>query len=456
MSKKSQMVFVRENSQLDKGQRVLNGEFCGPQKEGIQYPYFDADVHQKSEKPKAKPQGCRDFIAVPQGRSEEQVSVTQRQLYLEERDGYGLQWDPENRLRCGWRNGSEVYSAFRDWNGRAFCEIEETFYTDRVFDGWNPVYERTVDGLTEGQVAEVTYVWGTDLSGSLRGAGGVGGLLAVNRDGDWYVPLYDANGNVTAYVSEGGSVVAEYEYDAFGNTISQSGAMSDDFRHRFSTKPWIAPLSVYDYGERIYSPQLRRWLSRDPIEESGGVNLYAMCGNDLLGKFDSYGLFSFCRQNGEIKVGENQQWKLVNLDYMKNATHDIYAVVLSRIVAVWELEGNVQCCCRFWCWSWKKTIPVKKQVVIEIPLEPVVTAQNASSLPIPPTFPFSIPSAVGTVLGASGEMILNNFFTSMSFHDRTDIYRIADEVSLQFHRPLQQENGRRGHVIRRCWECVEC
>ena len=83
--------------------------------------------------------------------------------------------------------------------------------------------------------------------------------------------------------------VAEYEYDAFGNTISQSGSLSDTFRHRFSTKPWIAALGAYDYGERLYSPTLRRWLSRDPIEEEGGLNLYAMCGNALILCFDILG-----------------------------------------------------------------------------------------------------------------------------------------------------------------------
>ena len=170
------------------------------------------------------------------------------------------------------------------------------------------------------------YVWGADLSGAIHGAGGVGGLLAVKRDGAWYVPLYDANGHqksakpkgnplgdrdfiavpkgrseerypatqrqlyVTAYVSETGAVVAEYEYDAFGATIAQSGAMADAFRHRFSTKPWIAALGAYDYGERLYSPGLRRWMSRDPIEEEGGVNLYAMCGNDAVNGVDPFGL----------------------------------------------------------------------------------------------------------------------------------------------------------------------
>ena len=95
---------------------------------------------------------------------------------------------------------------------------------------------------------------------------------------------------VTAYISETGAVVAEYEYDAFGNTIVQSGSLADTFRHRFSTKPWIAALGAYDYGERLYSPTLRRWLSRDPIGEEGGANLYAMCGNDAVNGVDPLGL----------------------------------------------------------------------------------------------------------------------------------------------------------------------
>ena len=209
---------------------------------------------------------------------------------------------------------------------KAKSETDSPDYTDRVFDGWNPVYERTFDASSELPLSDTVYVWGTDLFGSLQSAGGVGGLLGVKRDGAWYAPLYDANGHqksakpkamppgdrdfiavprgrseerypatqrqlyVTAYISETGAVVAEYEYDAFGNTISQSGSFSDTFRHRFSTKPWIAALGAYDYGERVYSPELRRWLSRDPIEEEGGVNLYAMCGNGCLYRYDCLGL----------------------------------------------------------------------------------------------------------------------------------------------------------------------
>jgi len=93
---------------------------------------------------------------------------------------------------------------------------------------------------------------------SLRtGAGGVGGLVAVSIDGDFYFPGYDNNGNVIGYWDEDGELVAEYAYDAFGNTIASSGTMADVFPHRFSTKYYDAETDLYYYGYRYYS----RWVT---------------------------------------------------------------------------------------------------------------------------------------------------------------------------------------------------
>lgn len=39
-----------------------------------------------------------------------------------------------------------------------------------------------------------------------------------------------------------------------------------------------------------YSPQCGRWTTRDPIEEKGGVNLYAFCENDPINSIDLWGL----------------------------------------------------------------------------------------------------------------------------------------------------------------------
>ena len=45
----------------------------------------------------------------------------------------------------------------------------------------------------------IDYVWGKDISGTLDGAAGIGGLLYVKHNGAFYVPFYDAYGNVMGY-----------------------------------------------------------------------------------------------------------------------------------------------------------------------------------------------------------------------------------------------------------------
>ena len=46
---------------------------------------------------------------------------------------------------------------------------------------------------------------------------------------------------------------------------------------------------LYYYGKRYYSPAWRRWLTRDPIGEEGGANLYGFCGNNAVARWDADG-----------------------------------------------------------------------------------------------------------------------------------------------------------------------
>ena len=71
--------------------------------------------------------------------------------------------------------------------------------TRYVYDGWRLVAE------LNGNTVLRSYAWGKDLSGSLDGAGGVGGLVAQtdHTTEAVYFPAYDGNGNVTALVKCG-------------------------------------------------------------------------------------------------------------------------------------------------------------------------------------------------------------------------------------------------------------
>ena len=174
------------------------------------------------------------------------------------------------------------------WNAGQWVLTNETQY---IWDGWLCIEERDVtSGLTR------RYVRGLDLAGSLEGAGGIGGILAVQTNVGGAVPaatlcfFYDGNGNVTELVDPvTGSTAAHYEYSPFGKTLVASGPLADLNGYRFSTKEQDTT-GLYYYGFRYYSPSLGRWVNRDPLEERGGDNLFMFCRNTPIREVDFLGL----------------------------------------------------------------------------------------------------------------------------------------------------------------------
>ncbi len=157
-----------------------------------------------------------------------------------------------------------------------------------MYDGWNLIRETTT---TDAGNATEYYVWGLDLSGSLQGAGGIGGLLLRNTDSGSFLYVYDANGNAGQLVDAAdGALAAHYEYDPFGNLLTASGPDADNNPFRFSTKYFDTETGLYYYGYRYYAPELGRWITRDPIGEQGGINLYAFVENAPVSHLDYRGL----------------------------------------------------------------------------------------------------------------------------------------------------------------------
>jgi RHS repeat-associated protein len=110
-----------------------------------------------------------------------------------------------------------------------------------------------------------TYVWGSDLSGSMQGAGGVGGLLEVSCYGSATkncFPAFDGNGNVAALIhAADGTVAANDEYAAFGEPVRVTGVMAGNNPFRFSTKYADDESDLLYYDYRYYKPSLRRQVS---------------------------------------------------------------------------------------------------------------------------------------------------------------------------------------------------
>jgi RHS repeat-associated protein len=161
------------------------------------------------------------------------------------------------------------------WKNSVWVQSDETRY---VYDGMLVIEERDANN-----VSRVTYTRGTDLAGTLQRAGGIGGLLA-RTDHLSLTPNHsfyhsDANGNVTALADEKQLIAARYNYDPYGNILSESGLLTDANVYRFSSKEFHRTSGLSYYGYRWYSPAKRRWISQDPLSERADINLYRYVGN---------------------------------------------------------------------------------------------------------------------------------------------------------------------------------
>ena len=213
-----------------------------------------------------------------------------------------LTWDAENRLTSATLPDSTTVTYAYDATSRRIAKTTVTGITLYLYDAWSPIAEY-IGSAGVSPTLSKTYLWGMDLSGSMQGAGGVGGLLSVseisNSQISNYYATYDGNGNVSEYLDSTGAVAAHYEYEPFGNTTVATGTKVADFSHRFSTKPLDVEPGLYYYGYRYYDPKTGRWPSRDPIEENGGINLYGFAGNDGVDQWDYLGKVT---QNCKITI----------------------------------------------------------------------------------------------------------------------------------------------------------
>ena len=104
-----------------------------------------------------------------------------------------------------------------------------------------------------------------------------------------YFYMRDHLGSIREMVNGSGTVVARYDYDSWGRSTTVIGTNKPDFNFTGLYQHAKSGLDLAAY--RAYDPDLGRWLSRDPIGEKGGLNLYEYVNNDPMRWTDPLGLF---------------------------------------------------------------------------------------------------------------------------------------------------------------------
>jgi len=123
---------------------------------------------------------------------------------------------------------------------------------------------------------------------------GIGGAWGSNplfmRTGTTYhYYINDRLGAPRLMVNRNGAVTWRATLSAFGRTTVDPASVVDN-PLRFSSQYYDAESGLHYNTRRYFDPELGRYLSRDPVEESGGGNMYVFSNNDGINNIDPMGL----------------------------------------------------------------------------------------------------------------------------------------------------------------------
>jgi len=103
-----------------------------------------------------------------------------------------------------------------------------------------------------------------------------------------YFYTFDHLGSIREMTDVSGVVQAQYSYDSWGRKNKINGSIDADFG--FTGHYLHAASGLWLTYYRAYSSDYGKWLSRDPLGEGGGLNIYSYAANQPLLYIDDLGL----------------------------------------------------------------------------------------------------------------------------------------------------------------------
>ena len=203
------------------------------------------------------------------------------------------------RWNFGWAKGRQLVKAESDNH-----EIEYTYDMAGIRDS------KTVDDVTynyltlDGKVVRQTWekvIPGTDQKKEyvfdiIYDANGL--PYACEYEGYQYYYVLNQQGDVIQIIGSGGTVCAEYSYDAWGNILRISGLYAGTLGEvnpiRYRGYYYDTETGFYYLQSRYYDPSIGRWISTDgtiPYESHNllGYNAFAYCFNNPVNLSDTTG-----------------------------------------------------------------------------------------------------------------------------------------------------------------------
>ena len=172
-------------------------------------------------------------------------------------------YDGENRLKEVKQGANTIASYTYDYMGRRTSKTVSGVTTYFHYDGWNVVAETDQAGTT---TATYTY---DDINQ----------LVSMTRNGQTYYYQYNAHGDIVSLTNSSGQVVNTYEYDPWGEVLSETETVENPYR--YAGYRYDSETGLYYLQARYYKPGIYRFLTKDPdggdVEEPLTLNPYLYC-----------------------------------------------------------------------------------------------------------------------------------------------------------------------------------
>jgi RHS repeat-associated protein len=183
--------------------------------------------------------------------------------------------------------------------------------------------------------ASTRYLWcGNEVCQSRDGSDAIVGQYYGEGEIQGSTALYyvrDHLGTVKDVVNSQGRVLGQLAYGPYGEVEKAEGRLPDK---RYAGMLMDVPNGNYITHYRFYDPAVGRWLNRDPMGESGGLNIYAYVGGNPLSYTDPNGLESM----GDCVAQNRWDWGKLG-PAGPEGTSDVGAAVTAGNVA--NIAGNV-------------------------------------------------------------------------------------------------------------------
>jgi RHS repeat-associated protein len=121
------------------------------------------------------------------------------------------------------------------------------------------------------------------------------------RAGSYYTYQKDGLGSTSKITDATQNSINSYSYSPWGDTTA-TGSLANPFQ--YTGREAVSGSSLYDYRARVYDPEARRFMGKDPAGMVDGTNAYAYVGGNPVNRIDPSGTFFIWRGDSYISAPE--------------------------------------------------------------------------------------------------------------------------------------------------------